>query len=88
MSSKIQYGCGVRQGDPLAATIFIIVIQHVAELIDKRFRDEKISTPSLIHSGNTRGSIRKQGKWDNKNLLLNIAMFLCFSIPEKIYPKV
>ena len=51
-------GCGVRQGDNLALTLFITVMQIVSQVMQDKFDHNGISSPSFHHNSNTAGHIR------------------------------
>ena len=51
----IRYGCGVRQGDNLAPTSLIIVMQLVAEDIIKQLKAEKVEIPKVRCNSNGGG---------------------------------
>ena len=41
--NHIPYSAGVKQGDNLDPTLFIIVMQFLAELLEKKWKENKIS---------------------------------------------
>ena len=54
----IKYGCGVRQGDNLAPTLFIIVMQLVAEDIIRQLKEENVTIPSVRYNDSGSGVLR------------------------------
>ena len=55
---KIEMGCGVRQGDNLAPTLFILVMQVVSQVIQDEFDKNNIDSPVFHHNHNVSGPIR------------------------------
>ena len=53
-----EYGCGVRKGDNLAPTLFIVVMQLTSEDIISKLKEEK--------------SCMKNVKYDNNNGLMRL----------------
>jgi len=54
----IKYGCGVRQGDNLAPTLFIIVMQLVAEDIIRQLKIENVVIPIVRYDNKGGGVLR------------------------------
>ena len=61
--TRIDYTAGVKQGDNLALTLFIIVMDFLSELLEKKFKD----TSNLYNKGGKlirhETTINKGGKW-------------------------
>ena len=55
-------GCGVRQGDNLAPTLFIMVMQMVSQVIQDEFDRHGIHSPTFHHSFNADGSVKLHTK--------------------------
>ena len=58
----IKYGCGVRQGDNLAQTLFIIVIQIIAERIEQEYIKQQVNIIEVSISSNKSGTMIRQKK--------------------------
>ena len=72
----IPYGCGVRQGDTLAPTLFIMVIQLATELAITRMKEAGINIVEVEHNGNRKGTIRKHKRRDACDHTTEINSFL------------
>ena len=65
----IEYGCGVWQGDNLVPTLFIIVMQLVAENIINELIKAKIQLPSIKCSKTSEGVMRLHNEVDMEELI-------------------
>ena len=50
--SQFEYSAGVKQGDNLAPTLFIIVMHFLAEILEKKWNENNILIPSFFHNSN------------------------------------
>ena len=72
----IKYGCGVRQGDNLAPTLFIIVMQLVAEDIIRQLKEENVVIPSVRYNDRGGGVLRAYKSREVKEMCtLEVNMF-------------
>ena len=51
-NNLIYYSTGVKQGDNIAPILFIIVMQFLAELLEKKWRENNIYMPHFNHDSN------------------------------------
>ena len=63
----VDYSTGVRQRD-LAPMLFIIVMQFVAELLEEKWRSNKITKISFYHNTNAFYKCGELIKYNKKNV--------------------
>ena len=73
----VDYSTGVKQRD-LAPILFIIVMQFVAELLEKKWRSNKITKISFYHNTNAFYRCGKLIKYNKKNVSWRKTIFFTF----------
>ena len=78
IKGQIPYGCGVKQGDNLAPTLFIMVIQLAAQDLEKEFTIAGIDILKVLVSSSLDSTIRKHSNGDINNMSLTMLLMLLF----------
>ena len=76
--SSVAYGCGVKQGDSLAPTLFILVTQIAAQGLAKEFESHAIDVLNALTSPSENCVIRKQRRNNVSKLSLTAILILLY----------
>ena len=80
IKDQILHGCSIKQGDNLALTLFIIVIQLAAQDLEKEFTIASIDILKVLVSSSLESIIRKYSNGAINNMSLIMLLILLFMI--------